>query len=406
MNAIKHVKKYKIRVDKETQKISLIDTIRTVLECDSYVAMYKLNRHVFRKDGRMASIKSRLTRIKINAYGNKTPVTDLNTLAEIIWLLPGGDSAAFRLKSAEKIGRVLGGDLTLFREKLMMPRPEEPETRQSIVQKALRSVDITGGVRIDKASGKASMIGVVRLITRCNSSAASMRLIRLFAQDNSIPSIESRTTYIRINGKDNITPVTDLKTILEMIWKLPGIASVRFRHKSAETMCRVMGGDLSLLRDIEQNNLMWRSADGGEVIQQALLEPIEFKEAETSSRVKECSVRDALASLVGGESEVETPAGFIDVLSDTEVIEVKYYKQWKHGLGQVLAYQSYYPCLARRLHLFAHVGDVDTRNYFALAKNVCDGHAVKVTFEEVPALDDDETQTLPRVKRARDSQVF
>ena len=117
-------------------------------------------------------------------------------------------------------------------------------------------------------------------------------------------------------------------------------------------------------------------------------------------------MRDALASLVGGESEVETPAGFIDVLSETEVIEVKYYKQWKHGLGQVLAYQSYYPCLARRLHLFAHVGDVDTRNYFALAKNVCDGHAVKVTFEEVPALDDDETQTPPRVKRARDSQVF
>ena len=141
-------------------------------------------------------------------------------------------------------------------------------------------------------------------------------------------------------------------------------------------------------------------------IQQALLEPIEYKEAETSSRVKECSVRDALASLVGGESEVETPAGFIDVLSETEVIEVKYYRQWKHGLGQVLAYQSYYPCLARRLHLFAHVGDVDTRNYFALAKNVCDGHEVKVTSEEVPAPDDDETQTPPRVKRARDYQCF
>ena len=177
-----------------------------------------------------------------------------------------------------------------------------------------------------------------------------------------------------------------------MIWKLPGEASARFRHKSLETVCRVMGGDLTLLREIEENNRTLMSADGGEAIQQALLEPIEFKE---------CSVRDALASLVGGESEVETPAGFIDVLSDTEVIEVKYYKQWKHGLGQVLTYQSYYPCLARRLHLFAHVGDVDTENYFALAKNVCDGHAVKVTFEGVPAQDDDETQTLPHVKRAR-----
>ena len=400
MNVTKHVKKYKIRVDKATQKISLMDTVRCVLECES------LNRHVFKKDDRAASIESRITRIKINAYGNKTPVTDLNTLVEVIWFLPGGDATAFRLKSAEKIGRVLGGDLTLFRKKLMMPRPEEPATRQSIVQKALCSVDITGGVRIDKATGKASMIGVVRLILKCNAACASTYLSRLFARDDSMPSIESRTAYIRINGKRNITPVTDLKTILEMIWKLPGKASARFRHKSAETVCRVMGGDLALLREIKQNNRTWRSADGGEVIQQALLEPIEYKEAETSSRVKECSVRDALASLVGGESEVETPAGFIDVLSETEVIEVKYYRQWKHGLGQVLAYQSYYPCLARRLHLFAHVGDVDTRNYFALAKNECDGHAVKVTFEEVPALDDDKAQTPSRVKRARDSQVF
>ena len=52
---------------------------------------------------------------------------------------------------------------------------------------------------------------------------------------------------------------------------------------------------------------------------------------------------DSVTNLVGGESEVETPAGFIDVLRETEVIEVKYYRQWKHGLGQVLAYQSYYP---------------------------------------------------------------
>lgn len=402
MNVIKGVKKYQIRVDKETQKISLMDTVRTVLECDSDVAVTTLNRHIFAKDGRGASIKSRLTRIKMNANGNKTPVTDLNTLAEVIWMLPGGKSAAYRLKSAEKIGHVLQGDLTLFREKLMMPRPEEPVTRQSIVKKALGNVDISGGVRIDRASGKASMIGVVRTIVGCKASEASTRLTRLFAQDDSIPSIESRTAYIRINGSGKNTPVADLKTIVEMIWKLPGKASTRFRRKSAETLCRVMGGDLALVREIQQNNLAWMSVDGGEVIQQPLLKPIEYKEVEGPNRVKECSVRDALASLVGGESEVETPAGFIDVLSGTEVIEVKYYKQWKHGLGQVLAYQSFYPLLGKRLHLFAHVGDVDTSKCFALAKSVCNVHAVEVTFEEVPVLDDD---ICAGVKRAREEKV-
>lgn len=389
MKVTKGVKKYQIRVDKETQKISLMDTIRTVLECDSDVAVTTLNRHIFAKDGRGASIKSRLTRIKMNAHGNKTPVTDLNTLAEVIWMLPGGKSAAYRLKSAEKIGHVLQGDLTLFREKLMMPRPEEPVTRQSIVKKALGSVDISGGVRIDRASGEASMLDVIRLVLRCHSSSeASTTINRLFAQDDSVPSIRSRTTYIKINGGGQKTPVADLKTILEMIWKLPGKASARFRQKSAETLCRVMGGDLALVRDIQQNHLTWRSVDGGEVIQQALLKPIEYKEVEWPNRVKECSVRDALVVIVGGESEVETPAGFIDVLSDTDVIEVKYYKQWKHGLGQVLAYQSFYPRLGKRLHLFAHVGDVGTSDCFALAKSVCNVHDVEVTFEEVPALDD------------------
>ncbi|CAN0244124.1 unnamed protein product, partial [Ectocarpus sp. 6 AP-2014] len=131
-------------------------------------------------------------------------------------------------------------------------------------------------------------------------------------------------------------------------------------------MCRVMGGDPALIREIEQNNLTWGSFDGGEVIQKALLKPVEYKEVDEPRRVKECSVRDALAFLVGGEPDVETPVGFIDVLSDTYVIEVKYYRHWKHGLGQVLAYHYFYPRLAKRLHLFAHVGDVDTLKYFAL----------------------------------------
>ncbi|CBJ33462.1 FirrV-1-A34 [Ectocarpus siliculosus] len=131
-------------------------------------------------------------------------------------------------------------------------------------------------------------------------------------------------------------------------------------------MCRVMGGDLALLKEIEQNNLTWRSVEGGPAIQQALIEPIEYQHVEKSTSVKECWVRDALASLVGGEPEVETPAGNIDVLSGTEVIEVKYYKQWKHGLGQVLAYHCFHPSLAKRLHLFAHAGEVGTQKYFDL----------------------------------------
>ncbi|CAM9812251.1 unnamed protein product, partial [Pylaiella littoralis] len=262
-------------------------------------------------------------------------------------------------------------------------RPK-PTKKTAVARQALRSVNtIFEYVRIDNASGKGSSMDVIRLVLGSSSKAANTYLTRLISIDETTPSIKSRTTYVRINGVGRLTPVADLKTLLEIVWKLPGPTSAKFRCKSAEIVCRAMGGDERLIQEIQQNNLLWRSVPGGEAIQKALLQPMEYREAEASSKTKECSVRDALASSVGGEAEVETPAGNIDVLSDTEVIEVKNYKQWKHGLGQVLAYHTFHPGLAKRLHLFAHSGEDGTRKYFDLAKSVCAKHDVRVTFEVV-----------------------
>lgn len=146
-------------------------------------------------------------------------------------------------------------------------------------------------------------------------------------------------------------------------------------------------------------HFVWRQTDARHKadFDTALFEPIEHKEVENSRRVKECSVRDAPAFLVGGEIEVETTVGSIDVLSGNEVIDVKYYKQWKHGLGQALANGSFFPLLAKLLHLFAHNGEVGTRKYFELARSGCDTFSARVTFEEVPDSDDGP----PGVKGAR-----
>ena len=253
----------------------------------------------------------------------------------------------------------------------------------AILRGALRDVDVTGRVRIDQATGKASVLDVVRIVLKSDSSTANTALSRIFEADDCARSIRSRVVYTRINASGRESPVTDLKTLVEIIWKLPGQTSAKFRRKSAQTICRVLGGDMDLVRQIEQNNRAWKSIDGGSAIQQALIEPTEYLEQEQPNRVKESAIRDDLLSVVGGEKEVETPSGFIDVLSASEVIEVKYYKQWKAGFGQVLAYQTYYPRLAKRLHLFSHIGDTDTLKYFALATSVCQPHGVKVTFEGV-----------------------
>ena len=66
----------------------------------------------------------------------------------------------------------------------------------------------------------------------------------------------------------------------------------------------------------------------------------------------EQQIRDALKVLLGGQSEVITSAGRIDLLTDTQIIEVKRVDEWKSALGQVLAYSAFFPSHQKRIHLF------------------------------------------------------
>ncbi len=59
-----------------------------------------------------------------------------------------------------------------------------------------------------------------------------------------------------------------------------------------------------------------------------------------------------LNNKLNGQLEVNTQCGKIDIITDTEIIEVKEYKLWKHALGQILVYGYYYPNKNKRIHLF------------------------------------------------------
>ena len=56
------------------------------------------------------------------------------------------------------------------------------------------------------------------------------------------------------------------------------------------------------------------------------------------SGAKESQWRDALAAALGGKTEVRIPEGRVDVLTETEAIEVDFQHKWKEGLGQCLVY--------------------------------------------------------------------
>lgn len=93
----------------------------------------------------------------------------------------------------------------------------------------------------------------------------------------------------------------------------------------------------------------------------------------------EGKVRDRLQSQLGGLTEVATPAGRIDLLTQTEIIEVKHLSEWKAAMGQVLAYSGFYPEHKKRIHLFGNIGELPT----STSVTICNELDIIVTFEEV-----------------------
>jgi AraC-like DNA-binding protein len=92
----------------------------------------------------------------------------------------------------------------------------------------------------------------------------------------------------------------------------------------------------------------------------------------------ERDVRDRLQSQLGGKVEAHTKHGFIDLLTETELIEVKAIDRWKDAIGHILAKSYKYPTHTKRLHLFGpNDPNLETIEEF------CNPHQIRVTFEKV-----------------------
>jgi hypothetical protein len=92
---------------------------------------------------------------------------------------------------------------------------------------------------------------------------------------------------------------------------------------------------------------------------------------------KETQIRNQTAIEEDGSIEVETPAGFIDVLTNYKVIEVKTEYNWKHALGQVKCYGFYYPTKEKWIYLF----DCKYENKDVI-NNICHSEGVFVKYIE------------------------
>ena len=72
----------------------------------------------------------------------------------------------------------------------------------------------------------------------------------------------------------------------------------------------------------------------------------------TDEKVKEKMIQEKIQKMFGGKREVHTPVGYIDLLTDTEILECKLAKDWKGAIGQVISYHRFYPDREKALYLF------------------------------------------------------
>lgn len=92
-------------------------------------------------------------------------------------------------------------------------------------------------------------------------------------------------------------------------------------------------------------------------------------------------VRDRLQSQLGGQTEAPTPWGPIDLLTDTEIIEVKIVNRWKEALGHLLVKSESYPDRQRRLHLY---GTTEIYESLDRIQTSCRNMSTIVTYEFTP----------------------
>lgn len=91
-------------------------------------------------------------------------------------------------------------------------------------------------------------------------------------------------------------------------------------------------------------------------------------------------LRNRLHRKLGGLTEVATLSGRVDLLTETEIIEVKQIGGWKAALGQILIYSGFYHQHQKRLHLF---GTAEELKALADIEAAVMSFGIKVTGEEV-----------------------
>lgn len=136
-------------------------------------------------------------------------------------------------------------------------------------------------IRIDNATMQGSAVDVACLVTQSDARYAG-KIIRRLLHENS--ELGTKCPQLRINGKGRLTTVADAATLIELIFLLPGRMAKEFRRQCALTICRILGGDVSLIPEIRAQN----ARVDGTLTQRFLLHPVQCPDTAHWKDKREC----------------------------------------------------------------------------------------------------------------------
>lgn len=211
-------------------------------------------------------IKKVQFRRKDNRLGRAVACCTFSQLLTILAQLPGQAGKQLRAEQSEISTRAIAGDRDL-EEAIIDQRENISENDQKVLMNeqsnhfqlmtlnqlhALNPQFQAVEIRIDQESQEASVIDVICLITGYEPKHASKIITRLNFQNN---DLSTKCRQLRINGKGRPTWVATAPVLIELIWELPGRAAKEFRRQSAHLICRLLGGDASLVGEMESRFL-------------------------------------------------------------------------------------------------------------------------------------------------------
>jgi hypothetical protein len=109
-------------------------------------------------------------------------------------------------------------------------------------------------IRIDTQTNRGSVYDVISAVTGCAQGDLNRNRSRLVEQYPAFRPGGTAVQRIRINGVGQQTPVALASTLLELAWVLSGKVAREFRRAGALKVCRILGGDLTLIDEIERHH--------------------------------------------------------------------------------------------------------------------------------------------------------